>query len=61
VPLPRSRIFRTRQAHRFERLMQAWLATDLQYTYCSRNFWLQSEFPACNNFSGKDADIELER
>gem|GEM_PF-1771484 len=41
--------------------MQAWLATDLQYTYCSRNFWLQSEFPACNNFSGKDADIELER
>lgn len=44
---------------RFERLMQAWLATDPQYAYRFRNIWLWNEFPARNDFGGKDTGIDL--
>jgi predicted helicase len=44
---------------RFERLMQSWLATDPQYAYRFRNIWLWNEFPARNDFGGKDTGIDL--
>ncbi|NTV67025.1 MAG: DEAD/DEAH box helicase [Chlorobaculum sp.] len=44
---------------RFERLMQAWLATDPQYAFRFSNIWLWNEFPARSDFGGKDTGIDL--
>ena len=44
---------------RFERLMQAYLLTDPKYAPQFKNVWLWNEFPAKNDFGGKDTGIDL--
>ncbi len=44
---------------RFERLMQAYLQTDPRYADQFANVWLWNEFPARNDFGGKDTGIDL--
>jgi len=44
---------------RFERLMQAYLLTDPQYTNKFKNVWLWSEFHGKNDLGGGDMGIDL--
>ncbi len=44
---------------RFERLMQAYLQTDLKYESIFQNVWLWKEFPGKMDFGGKDIGIDL--
>lgn len=44
---------------RFERLMKAYFLTDPQYTSTVEKIWLWSEFPAKDEFGGKDIGIDL--
>lgn len=43
----------------FERLMRAWLRTDARYANLFEVVWLWEEFPARNEFGGKDLGIDL--
>ncbi|MBL7808446.1 MAG: DEAD/DEAH box helicase [Saprospiraceae bacterium] len=44
---------------KFERLMQAYLQTDPRYADLFTNVWLWNEFPARQDFGGKDTGIDL--
>lgn len=44
---------------RFERLMKNYFLTDPQYTSTVEKVWLWSEFPAKDDFGGKDIGIDL--
>ena len=44
---------------RFERLIQAYLQTDPNYSYRFKNVWLWSDFPLKSEFGGKDTGIDL--
>ncbi|WP_369752916.1 DEAD/DEAH box helicase [Flavobacterium sp. WC2409] len=44
---------------RFERLMQAYLLTDPQYSYRFKKVWLWSEFHGKNDLGGSDTGIDL--
>lgn len=44
---------------KFERLMQAYLQTDPQYSNRFKNVWLWEDFPAKKDFGGKDTGIDL--
>jgi predicted helicase len=44
---------------RFERLMQAYLQTDLKYAYLFNKVWLWSEFPSRDDLGGTDIGIDL--
>jgi predicted helicase len=44
---------------RFERLMQAYLLTDPQYSYKFKNVWLWSEFHGKSDLGGSDTGIDL--
>ena len=44
---------------RFERLMQAYLLTDPQYSYKFKKVWLWSEFHGKNDLGGGDTGIDL--
>lgn len=43
----------------FERLMRSWLKTDARYSNLFEVVWLWEEFPARNDFGGKDTGIDL--
>jgi predicted helicase len=47
------------KGHKFERLMQAYLQTDPQYSTLFKNVWLWNDFPFKNDFGGKDTGIDL--
>lgn len=44
---------------RFERLMQAYLLTDPQYSYKFKKVWLWNEFHGKNDLGGSDTGIDL--
>lgn len=44
---------------RFERLMQAYLQTDPQYSHQFKKVWLWNEFPGRNDLGGGDTGIDL--
>ena len=44
---------------RFERLMQAYLLTDPQYSTQFKKVWLWNEFPGRNDLGGGDTGIDL--
>jgi len=44
---------------KFERLIQAYLQTDPQYSNQLAHVWMWAEFPAKNDFGGKDTGIDL--
>ena len=44
---------------RFERLMQAYLLTDPQYSNQFKSVWLWNEFPGKRDFGGKDVGIDI--
>lgn len=44
---------------RFERLMQAYLLTDPQYSYKFKNVWLWNEFHGKSDLGGSDTGIDL--
>ena len=47
------------KGQRFERLMQAYLQTDPQYSYKFKNVWLWEEFPGRDDLGGIDTGIDL--
>ena len=47
------------KGNRFERLMQAYLQTDPQFTPKLKKVWLWNEFPGKEDFGGKDTGIDL--
>jgi len=47
------------KGNRFERLIQAYLQTDPQYSYKLKNVWLWNEFPYRADFGGQDTGIDL--
>ncbi|MGY8989120.1 MAG: restriction endonuclease, partial [Flavobacteriales bacterium] len=44
---------------RFERLMQAYLLTEPQYTGMFADVWMWNDFPGKKDFGGKDVGIDL--
>jgi len=47
------------KGHRFERLMQAYLITDPQYSNRFKRVWLWNDFPGKNDLGGGDTGIDL--
>jgi len=47
------------KGEKFERLMQAYLQTDPRYAELFTSVWLWNEFPARQDFRGKDTGIDL--